>query len=212
MTINRLFDLLDEWRKLPAYQLERRADIFFAVFMEQILEAKLKTKIDILIPEFPVRVGDIDGQNKGINRSFKIDYLAYSKDAQRVFLIELKTDQRSFREKQNWYLDNSVKLGVYGLINGIIKIHKATKQKNKYNKLLEKLETNSWIKRTNKEIENLNCQIEPEIIYIQPLNQENKKNIISFDNVISVLSEIDDPIAKRFKKSLIEWKIDSNRE
>ncbi|MFH1527141.1 MAG: hypothetical protein ABIG69_10915 [Bacteroidota bacterium] len=28
MTINKLFDLLDDWRNLPAYQLERRANKF----------------------------------------------------------------------------------------------------------------------------------------------------------------------------------------
>lgn len=31
-TVERAFELLDRWRHLPAYQLERRADIFFALF------------------------------------------------------------------------------------------------------------------------------------------------------------------------------------
>ena len=210
MTINRLFDLLDEWRMLPAYQLERRADIFFALYLDKIIEELRNSKIEMIIPEFPVRVGDVDLQIKEINRSFKIDYLAYSKTEQRVFLIELKTDQRSLREKQDWYLENSAKLRVSGLMSGLIKIHKATKQKNKYNKLLDKLETIDWIKRSDKKIENLNCLIEPEVIYIQPLNRENRKNVISFDDVISVLSGIEDPIAKRFKISLNEWKLDTN--
>jgi len=35
MTINELFDLLDDWRNLPSYQLERRADIFFAIHLEK---------------------------------------------------------------------------------------------------------------------------------------------------------------------------------
>jgi hypothetical protein len=48
MTLNKLFDLLDDWRKLPAYQLERRADIFFAIHLETIIEKKLKTKIDLI--------------------------------------------------------------------------------------------------------------------------------------------------------------------
>jgi len=36
MKIEKLFDLLDDWRRLPAYQLERRADIIFAVHLEKI--------------------------------------------------------------------------------------------------------------------------------------------------------------------------------
>jgi len=35
--IDELFDKLDEWRSLPAYQLERRADIFFAIYLKDII-------------------------------------------------------------------------------------------------------------------------------------------------------------------------------
>jgi len=37
--IDNLFNLLDDWRTLPAYQLERRADIFFALYLDKILES-----------------------------------------------------------------------------------------------------------------------------------------------------------------------------
>ncbi|MBV2194981.1 MAG: hypothetical protein KUL78_00555, partial [Flavobacterium sp.] len=59
MAIDKLFELLDDWRFLPAYQLERRADIFFALHLEKIIEKKFNVKIDTIIPEFPVRVGEI---------------------------------------------------------------------------------------------------------------------------------------------------------
>ena len=104
ITINKLFDLLDDWRNLPAYQLERRADIFFAIHLDKIIEKILGTKIDLIIPEFPVRVGEISKKHPELNKSFKIDYLTYSKNENKVYLIELKTDQRSRREKQDWYL------------------------------------------------------------------------------------------------------------
>lgn len=107
MTINKLFDLLDDWRNLPAYQLERRADIFFAIHLEKIIEETLGTKIDFVIPEFPVRVGEISTAHPELNKSFKIDYMTYSISENKVYLIELKTDQRSRREKQDWYLDIS---------------------------------------------------------------------------------------------------------
>ncbi len=210
MTIERLFDLLDDWRQLPAYQLERRADIFFALYLDKIFEKIHGTKVDLVIPEFPVRVGEIAEKLPELNKSFKIDYLVFSNSAQKVFLVELKTDQRSLRDKQDWYLESAAKLKISGLINGLIKIYRATKQKNKYDRLLEKLETIKWINRADNEIINLNCKIEPEVIYIQPINIEKSKNIISFDDIITVLSEINDPIAERFAKSLNKWKIDTN--
>lgn len=35
--INDLFDNLDTWRHLPAYQLERCADIFFSLYLPDLL-------------------------------------------------------------------------------------------------------------------------------------------------------------------------------
>ena len=212
MTINKLFDLLDEWRNLPAYQLERRADIFFAIHLENIIEKILGTKIDLIIPEFPVRVGEISERHPELNKSFKIDYLTYVKNENKVYLIELKTDQRSRREKQDWYLESASKIKVKGLVSGLIKIYNATNQKVKYNNLLDKIEKIGWIERDNKTIRNLNIEIEPSIIYIQPLNKENKESIISFDNIIKALSDSNDLLTKRFIESLEKWKSDTNKE
>jgi len=212
MTIEKLFDILDDWRNLPSYQLERRADIFFAIHIETIIEKLLGSKIDMVIPEFPVRVGEISEKLPELNKSFKIDYLAYSSKSQKVYLIELKTDQRSLREKQDWYLESAVKVKVTGLIDGIIKIYNATYQKVKYNNLLKKLEEIDWIKRDKESLINLHCEIKPEVIYIQPVNTDNKNNVISFDDVINALSDIDDPLTRRFVKSLEKWKIDTNIE
>ncbi|MCK4636196.1 MAG: hypothetical protein KAT32_05025 [Candidatus Moranbacteria bacterium] len=211
MTINKLFDFLDDWRNLPAYQLERRADIFFAIYLDKIIEKILGEKIDLIIPEFPVRVGEISERHPELNKSFKIDYLTYSKKENKVYLIELKTDQRSRREKQDWYLKRASEIKVKGLVNGLIKISKATNQKVKYNNLLDKIEKIGWIERDNKTIKNLNIEIEPSIIYIQPLNKENEKSIISFDDIIKALSDSNDLLTKRFIESLEKWKSDTNK-
>ena len=211
MTLNKLFDLLDDWRKLPAYQLERRADIFFAIHLETIIEKKLKTKIDLIIPEFPIRVGEISANHSQLNKSFKIDYLTFSKTENKVFLIELKTDQSSRRDKQDWYLESAAKIKVKGIIDGLIKIYNATSQKTKYNHLLDKIENIGWIKKENKSIVNLNVDIQPRVIYIQPLNEKKEPSTISFDDIIETLSNSDDFITKRFIESLEKWKIDTNK-
>ena len=212
MIIDNLFDLLDDWRNLPSYQLERRVDIFFALHLKTIFWKILGTNVDLIIPEFPVRVGEISEKLPGLNKSFKIDYLVYSKDNQKVYLVELKTDQRSLREKQDWYLNNAAKIKVSGLIDGIVKIYAATKQKTKYDKLLEKLEKIHWIDRIDNKVKNLNCMIEPEVIYIQPINDTGRENIISFDKIISALNHSVDPLTVRFLKSLEKWKSDPNEK
>ena len=87
--ICRIFDTLNDWRHLPAYQLERRVDLFFAIYLPYALEARRCVKIkEGLVPEFPIK-------KKGNNRSEKADYLAISKDGDCIFLIELKTDMNS---------------------------------------------------------------------------------------------------------------------
>lgn len=209
--IDRIFDLLDDWRQLPAYQLERRSDIFFALYLNQILEKTHKTTIDLIIPEFPVRIGEISNKYLTLNRSFKIDYLAYSQNDQRVFLVELKTDLHSLRDKQNWYLESASKIKVSGLVNGLLKIYDATNQKNKYNKLLDKLESINWIKRSKDGILNTDCEIQPEVVFIQPVVTENIGVIISFDDIIQILSEYQDTLSQRFIKSLGTWKNDVNQ-
>jgi hypothetical protein len=212
MTINKLFDLLDDWRNLPAYQLERRADIFFAIHLEEIIEKKFKTKIDLIIPEFPIRIGEISETHPELNKSFKIDYLAFSKSEKRVFLIELKTDLLSRREKQDWYLESAAKIKVMGMVEGLIKIYDATTQKVKYDNLLEKIEEIGWIKKDRKNIINLNVEIEPSVVYIQPLNNKNESSIISFSDIIETLSDSNDSVTKRFIESLEKWKFDTNKK
>jgi len=51
--INVLFGKLDEWRKLPSYQLERRAYIFFAKHLPIIFKHEFNKKVIDIIPELP---------------------------------------------------------------------------------------------------------------------------------------------------------------
>ncbi|MCY4558943.1 MAG: hypothetical protein OXF79_21720 [Chloroflexi bacterium] len=117
-----LFDCLDAWRNLPAYQLERRADIFFGLFLPLALDHYLKPR-DIsvdprIIPEFPLGQSDT-------NRSDKADFFAVSRDRERAFLIELKTDMGSLRDSQEDYLNRAVARGLDAVLCDIRSIAKA---------------------------------------------------------------------------------------
>lgn len=206
MNLNNLFNLLDDWRHLPAYQLERRADIFFALYLDKIIKHQTGVEIDYIIPEFPVRVGEISDKHTKINQSFKIDYLAYAKKEEKVFLIELKTDQRSRRDKQDWYLQRAAEIGISGILKGLQKIYKATNQKAKYKYLLNKIEQIGWITQTEKSFNIKPTQIKPEILYIQPRNLESLSNVISFNDIIAALADQKDEMARRFVESLGRWK------
>jgi hypothetical protein len=49
-----------------------------------------------LIPEFPLRRGTLWSETtEGASQSVKVDYLAFSLDRRRAYLVELKTDAGS---------------------------------------------------------------------------------------------------------------------
>jgi len=217
MNINTLFNLLDDWGCLPAYQLERRADIFFALHLKEILKKKYQIEIDEIIPEFPLRIGGLPNQNPNTNSSFKIDYLAYSEKASKVFLIELKTDVESKRPEQEKYFNDAKTIKLKAIIDGIIKIYGVTRQRKKYDHLMLKLINIGWIEKNGREFKNLANNIVPTTIYMLPYIDENKKidnqfdEIITFQNIIDNLkNDSNTELTKRFLESLEKWKTNLN--
>lgn len=79
--IDKLFKHLDNWRHLPAYQLERRADIFFGIYLQEILKKKFNEDIDFIVPEFPVRLGNVykDKPVKNLTYHLKLTMLLFLK-------------------------------------------------------------------------------------------------------------------------------------
>ena len=214
--IDTIFDLMDSWRYLPSYQLERRADLFFALYIPQALEEKLGFPIrPQLIPEFPARVGTIYPQS-GSNRSFKIDYLALSEDGRKAVFVELKTDTLSRRSEQDDYLKAAKKAGLPDLLDGVLEIFRATSAKRKYYYLIGRLAAlgQYQIPGSMREImsgadlrglteasrgvaitsEVSDCSI----VYIQPYG--SGPQIISFDDFSKTVQKHDDEIS-----SLSEW-------
>lgn len=216
MVINSLFNLLDDWRFLPSYQLERRADIFFGLHLEAILKEKLgEDKLNLIIPEFPVRKGSLPQDplynidpKIGKNQSFKIDYLAYSKSQNIVYFIELKTDLGSRNSKQDWYLKEAKNLGMYQVLEDLKPIYKASNKNGriKYEHLFKKLCENGLTKGSNSSFEIVETDIKDEIIYIQPTSDIIDNSIITFRDIINNLkNDSNTEFTKRFLKSLIEW-------
>lgn len=131
--IDAVFTRLDEWRHLPCYQLERRADIFISLCLAEALgecEGLPKSFNPRLIPEFPVLRRDEFGKRKGDELlSFKVDYLALSQDRTVAALVELKTDHSAPRLEQLAYLIGASSSPLTTMIDEIIRMFKGTKDR-----------------------------------------------------------------------------------
>lgn len=214
-TLTRLFDLLSDWRRLPAYQLERRADIFFALYLEDLLKYGdnkyfEKDETVTIIPEFPAKHTDT-------NQSDRIDYMVCSE--RKVVYVELKTDNHSIRTEQAEYLLNIQQRALKDVLENIIAIYRATnaRTRTKYRELIKKLDR--WIERheteAGKEHYTLRydeiAKVESvEVVYILPTSQEIKYNPkkICFDEIVKMLrlpKYADDPIAQAFAEALAKW-------
>ena len=117
-----LFDLLDQWRHLPSYRLEPRADAVFGLFLPHALDRHLASReiaVDPrIIPEFPLGQGDT-------KRSNKADFFAVSRNRKHAFLVELKTDMGSLRDTQENYLSRAVERGLAAVLRDIRSMAKA---------------------------------------------------------------------------------------
>ncbi|MHA2163020.1 MAG: hypothetical protein ACXABF_11405 [Candidatus Thorarchaeota archaeon] len=219
--ISEIFDRMDKWRNLPKYGLERRADIFFGVYLKTALEAKYKTKIkEEIIPEFPVHLATIYPSIQ-TNQSVNVDFLAFSEDNKIAFLIELKTDLGSRRKKQDDYLIAAADKGLVKLIQGLFEIFRVTNKKRKYFHLFKMLEdagiielpsqlqpkvfskNMSGVMAIMRQVKIITPVEQTKVVYLQPTGVG--KNVITFNEFGSLIEGIGDPITQRVVKSLKTW-------
>ena len=219
--IEQLFDSMDAWRHLPNYQLERRTDLFFSLYLPQVLETKLGFPVrSTLVPELPVRIGTIY-PHIPINKSFKIDYLALSTDGRQAIFVELKTEGSSRRPAQDRYLTTARDAGLVRLLEGLLDIFRATTAQRKYFCLLERLAEmdlldipvalrqimkRSNLKGANEASRSIRVTARVtrhRIVYVQPNGSGD--DIVSFKDFRAVVEQYGDPVSQRFAKSLTEW-------
>ena len=201
ISIDQVFRLMDRWRHLPDYQLERRADIFFALFLPEVLKEHFHLDQEpILIPEFPVK-------DRDDNRPHRVDYLALQvkggEVCKRAFLVELKTDMGSRSEDQDRMLRCAASRGMRHLVLDVLDICEATDEKRKYVHLLKLLSDvgllveyreDLWpVERGFSErLRDVKAKVASrkgrwpslEVVYVQPL-----RNVIDFDDFASILEK-----------------------
>lgn len=131
--VEQMLKNLDDWRHLPKYQLERRADLFFGLFIRKIMEERFGKMHDLVLPEFPYN------HNEANKTTVNFDYLLFSKDLSEVYVVELKTEPDSAGKDNNSYLEAVLKTNFKSIVEGLNGVIKNTQKKQKYTYLIDKL-------------------------------------------------------------------------
>ena len=207
--IGEVFASLDDWRHLPNYQLERRVDIFFSLYLVETLAQFLNEPIsDMLIPEFPLTISDKS------NRTVKMDYAAFNEKKTKFYLIELKTAMGSINPPQFERYSEAARC-VGKLFDDLIKIAKISKQTNKYLYLLNKLKNGPHFVETTEDggwkTTELAYNLVGEVVLIAPLapacsiTDMRINHMITFSDISNVVKNYSDPLSRIFYESLQKW-------
>ena len=219
-----IFHHLDRWRHLPAYQLERRADIFFSAYLKGVLEEFTGAELeDRILPELPIK-RDIIWPDNPSNQSVKVDYALFSKDRNTVFLVELKTDAASRRDSQDDYLEKARRAGLPCILEGIKAIALKTNARQKYYHLLANLAELGLMSLPvdledylyprarpglTERLRQVAVKVKPpgssiEVIYIQP-NETEGVRCVDFNTFATYVEQFDDPVSREFCAALRRW-------
>ena len=206
--INQVFDRLDAWRRLPDYQLERRSDLYFSLYLPEVLEAMLGEPIrQDLVPEFPIK-------QLNSNRSDKVDYLAATADGTRLVFVELKTDYNSTRPEQFEYLCRGAQKAGAELFDDLSTIRKASKARPKYDALIVATQVMGLPEiRANAIGEN------HPVVLISPREEFKGRDeaielfnnarvpfhVVTFEQFRASVLKHPDPLSVRFAESLDHW-------
>jgi len=185
--ITEIFKLLNNWRGFPAYQLERRADIFFAYYLPQIftMDGLSNTAIthDQIIPEFPLKIDEIS------NRSNKVDYAVFCKDM--LYLVELKTNMDHIKSSYKQVGDHKQEQNQnQNLIKGQPSNQNPPKKLNQYEKQKEYLQNAASKSLTEliSDLIELQCSVR-----VKQHREKYKKLTVSLFKILKNLYGVDIP-------------------
>lgn len=136
--VNDLLILLDDWRHFPAYQLERRVDLFIGFLLPRVISSLFAPANDLtVIPEFPLHKGKLGVSKQDDNRTVNVDFAVFSKrPGRRVFFLELKTDAKSLHAMQLNRMARARDVGLSDILEGVREAGLASRDKRKYAQLV----------------------------------------------------------------------------
>jgi len=217
-TIDDVMSRLTEWRDLPSYQLERRVDIFFSLYLSEALQKHFGMPFsEIVIPEFPVHQRLTKAVPPKGAYSDKIDYVVPAADKSVVVFVELKTDMESRRVCQDAIMGSVEKCSFEEILAGLVDIARKTKKREKYGYLLDLLKATGYLKippglgkrgwlQALGEVEITAPEIRIETAYVQPNREKDSdQNVIDFKTFASIVNQHSDEVSTAFAKALKAW-------
>jgi hypothetical protein len=221
--IDVVFRHLDRWRHLPAYALERRADVFFSVYLKGFIESAIGIALeDEILPEVPLKHGLVPSERESA-QSVKVDFALFSRDRERVLFVELKTDPRSRRERQDEDLQAARRAGFRRVVEGIREIILHTGAYQKYFHLAWALERLGFLRipaevaefmypkprqgltRHLQAIEVMPIDPRLQVIYLQPV-ASGEPDCLGFEQLAGYVRQFSDPFSERFAEHLLAWR------
>ena len=209
VAIEAMLKNLDRWRHLPKYQMERRADLFFSLFIKEIVQGSNFTENkrlhNTIFPEFPYK------NSSERNTTVNFDYVMFSEDLKSAFILELKTDPNSASDSNNSYLEKlDASTTMFSeIITDIFMVSTKSKHKSKYKNLFIELERIGIIERCGDIGWQCKHQIsKPIIIYLAPglkKTDSAKIKLIDFHEAAATLEKIGNGVEKQFAKYLRQW-------
>lgn len=188
MNWNDYFEMMADWKKLPAYKAEPRIDSLVGFFLPQFLADYFGIKVIGIIPELPIRLATVKPKHEGTKyaeRSYKVDFLIIANNGKN-YLVEFKSDSGSRREGQDAYLKDAKSVGTKLIVEGILQIASISSYKKKYDHLISKLRSARLI-NDNNEYSEVNPSFE--VVYVQPSNPKKEKMVIDFAWISNWLKE-----------------------
>jgi hypothetical protein len=205
-----LFSNLDRWRHLPAYQLERRVDAFFSIYLREILTEFLGAELaPTIIPELPLAC---HGTDKALSE--KVDYALFSADRDTAFLVELKTDRRSRRDKQDAYLRQAEQDGFHKIVEGICTIAGRTTLYGKYHHLIDTLESLGFIEPATPSGRAGNRGLAYRLRCARPTGRDAAVRIVylepkDFPRIADIIERHADSMSRIFAAHLRRWSLET---
>ncbi|KMQ49720.1 hypothetical protein CHISP_3384 [Chitinispirillum alkaliphilum] len=66
------FEIMKDWKRLPAYKAEPRIDSLIGYYLSDIVAELWNDEITGIIPELPIRLGTVKPKYEGSNFAIKI--------------------------------------------------------------------------------------------------------------------------------------------
>jgi hypothetical protein len=203
------FEMMADWKRLPAYKAEPRIDSLVGYYLTEFIADFLKIEVLGIIPELPIRLATVKPKHEGTNyadRSYKVDFFIIGNNNIN-YLIEFKTDSGSRRYSQDTYLEEARSIGTKYIVEGILQIASVSSYKKKYNHLTSKLQSVGLL---NSQMLYSGMNPSFEIVYVQPSNHKNEELVIDFAWIAKWLENkhTSSEFVLEFAKTLRAWAAD----